>query len=345
MDVMARLSARAVWVMVALFFAGIVMPRGRAETTGWRPVRLYQVDYISADEVAEHYGLKRTWLEKNKRLRLENGFVKIELEVNDREISWNGLRVFLSETIAPYQDTLCLSLDDVRSTVEPLMRPLAAGHRPRPHLIAIDAGHGGNDSGTRNQRLNLKEKTFTLDVARRLKIALEKLGYRTLLTRKSDRYVSLEKRPAVANHARADLFISIHFNSLENNGAVRGIETYSFTPAGQRSTVAERHRAADEKAQPGNRTDHWNVLLGAAIQRRLVDDLDAVDRGVKRARFVVLRTTQCPAVLVEGGFLSNSAEAGKLATPAYRERIARAIAGGVRHYAAMWETPGTKAVE
>ena len=345
MDVMARLSARGVWVMVALFFAGIAMPRGRAGTAGWRPVRLYQVDYVSANEMAAHYGLKMTWLEKKKRLRLENGSAKIELEVNDREISWNGLRIFLSETIAPYQDTLCLSLDDVRSTVEPLMRPLSPGHRSRPHLIAIDAGHGGNDSGTRNQRLNLKEKTFTLDVARRLKIALEKLGYRTLLTRKSDRYVSLKKRPAIANRARADLFISIHFNSLGNNGVVRGIETYSFTPAGQRSTVAVSHRAADEKAQPGNRTDHWNILLGAAIQRRLVDDLDAVDRGVKRARFVVLRTTQCPAVLVEGGFLSNSAEARKLATPAYREQIARAIAGGVRHYVAMMETPGMKAVE
>ena len=342
---MARLFARGLWVMVALFFAGIAVSRVRAGATGWRPVRIYQVDYVSADEMAAHYGLKLTWLEKKKRLRLENGSTKIELEVNDREISWNGLRVFLSETIAPYQDSLCLSLDDVRSTVEPLMRPLAPGLRSRPHLIAIDAGHGGNDSGTRNQRLNLQEKTFTLDVALRLKSALEKLGYRTLLTRTSDRYVPLEERPAAANRARADLFISIHFNSLENDGAVRGIETYSLTPAGQRSTVAESHRAADEKAQPGNRTDPWNILLAATIQRRLVDDLNAVDRGVKRARFVVLRTTQCPAVLVEGGFLSNSAEARKLATPAYREQIARAIAGGVRHYVAGVETPGTKAVE
>jgi hypothetical protein len=113
MEVMARHSARGIWVMVALFFAGIAMPRARAATNGWRPVRLYQVDYISADEVAEHYGLKMTWLEKKKRLRLGNESVKIELEVNDREISWNGLRIFLSETIAPYQDTLCLSLDDV----------------------------------------------------------------------------------------------------------------------------------------------------------------------------------------------------------------------------------------
>ncbi|MEO9112918.1 MAG: N-acetylmuramoyl-L-alanine amidase [Lacunisphaera sp.] len=342
---MARFTARGLWVMVALIFAGIAVARGRAETTGWHPIRLYQADYVSADEVAAHYGLKLTWLEKKKRVRLENGSTKIELEVNDREISWNGLRVFLSETIAPYQDSLCLSLDDVRSTVEPLMHPLAPGPRSRPHLIAIDAGHGGNDSGTRNQRLKLQEKTFTLDVARRLKIALEKFGYRTLLTRTTDRYMALEDRPAAANRARADLFISIHFNSIEENGAVRGIETYSFTPAGQRSTVAGSHRAADEKVQPGNRTDHWNILLGAAIQRRLVIDLAATDRGLKRARFVVLRTTHCPAVLVEGGFLSNSVEAGKLATPAYREQIARAIAGGVRHYVAAVETPGTPAVE
>ena len=138
MQVMARLTARGMWVIVALFFARNL---ATGEDRAW-----------SADEVAAHYGLKLTWLEKKKRLRLENGTTKIELEVNDREISWNGLRVFLSETIAPCQDSLGLSLDDVRSTVEPLMHPLSPGHRSRPHLIAIDAGHGGNDSGTQNER-------------------------------------------------------------------------------------------------------------------------------------------------------------------------------------------------
>jgi N-acetylmuramoyl-L-alanine amidase len=236
-------------------------------------------------------------------------------------------------------------LDDVRSTLDPLLHPRSLAQRARPRLIAIDAGHGGRDTGTENHRLKLQEKTFTLDVARRLKIALEKLGYRTVLTRKSDRYVALEKRPDIANRARADLFVSIHFNSLENNGSVQGVETYAFTPAGQRSTVVEVHRAADEKPQTGNRLDHWNVLLGAFIQRQLVDDLHAMDRGVKRARFVVLRTTQCPSVLVEGGFLSNSAEAGKLATPAYREKIARAIAGGVGRYVGSLETSGGKQAE
>ena len=342
---MARRPARGWLLVVALFFSWLAMPGGEAPVPAWHPVHLYQVDYVSAEDLAARYDLKLTWLKKKQRVRLESRTAKVELEVNDRELSWNGLRVCLSEPIAPFQDTVCLSLDDVRSTLDPLLRPHSLARRLRPRLIAIDAGHGGRDTGTENHRLELQEKIFTLDVAQRLKIVLEKLGYRTVLTRKSDRYVELEKRPDIANRARADLFVSIHFNSMEDNGSVQGVETYAFTPAGQRSTVAEAHSAADEKPQMGNRLDHWNILLGAFIQRAMVDDLHALDRGVKRARFVVLRTTQCPSVLVEGGFLSNSAEAGKLATPAYREKIARAIAGGVGRYIGSLETSGGKQAE
>jgi N-acetylmuramoyl-L-alanine amidase len=345
MDVMARRPARGVLLAVALFFSWLALPGGETPVPAWHPVRLYQVNYISAEDLAARFDLKLTWLKKKQRARLESRTTKVELEVNDREISWNGLRICLSEPIAPFQDTLCLSLDDVRSTLDPLLRPGSLTRRPRPRLIAIDAGHGGRDTGTENHRLKLQEKTFTLDVARRLKMALEKLGYRTVLTRKSDRYVALEKRSDIANRVRADLFVSIHFNSLENNGLVQGVETYAFTPAGQRSTVAEVHRAADEKPQKGNRLDDWNILLGAFVQRQLVDDLHALDRGVKRARFVVLRATPCPSVLVEGGFLSNSDEAGKLATPAYREKIARAIAGGVGRYVGSLEPSGGKQAE
>jgi len=333
---MVRLSARGVLAAWVLAFAGFAAPALRAALP-WHPVRLYNVDYVSAEEVAARYGFKVVWLEGRDRVRLESKWTKIELKADSREMIWNGLRVYLGEPVVPLRKTLGVSAGDVRATLDPLVMPASAKKPARPKIIALDAGHGGRDAGTANTRLKLQEKTFTLDVVRRLKIALEKLGYRTVLTRHSDKYIPLEARPAAANRAGADLFVSVHFNSLEGNAGVRGIETYAYTPAGQRSTASGKHSAKGERAQPGNRFDHWNILLAASIQRQLVDDLGAEDRGVKRARFLVLSTARCPAVLVEAGFLSSTVEARKIATPAYRDRMARSIANGVHRYVTLSE--------
>lgn len=337
---MARPTRGLLAALVLLLF-GFPAIRGHAALDGWDPVRLYRVDYVPAADFAARYGLKVTTLQQGKRLRLESQWTKIELERDSRDILWNGLRLYLGEPVAPYRNTLAVALTDVRSTLDPLLRPQSAANWAKPRLIAIDAGHGGRDSGTENKRLKLNEKTFTLDVARRLKVALENLGYRTVFTRGSDAYVSLEKRPELANRHGADLFISIHFNSLGNNAQVHGVETYAFTPAGQRSTVAQVHRAAEEKPHPGNRSDHWNILLATSIHRELIEDLGALDRGVKRARFAVLNSIRCPAVLVEAGFLSSSSEAKKIATAGYREKIARAIAAGVERYVALLDVPAS----
>lgn len=334
---MAWFRVRGAWLIFALFFTGAVALFGRPATGPWKPVRLFRVDYVLAEDLAKQYGLRLVWLEKRQRVRLENNHTKIEFKLDAREMSWNGLRVYLGEPIARHRDTLGFSLADVRSTLEPLMRPRPRASQARPRLIVIDAGHGGKDSGTANGPLKLQEKTFALDVARRLEAALKGMGYKTVMTRSTDKFLSLDARPALANRAGADLFISVHFNALGNNAGVHGIETYSFTPAGQRSTAAHVRRSADQKAQPGNRHDHWNTILSATIHRQLIEDLNAFDRGMKRGRFAVLRNLNCPAVLVEGGFLSNNAEARKIATPSYREKIARAIAGGVQRYVAALE--------
>lgn len=333
----AQPSARDHLILLVVLLSGLLGLSGRADTGGWHPVRLYRVDYVTAEELAGRYGLKTIWMEPGKHLRLQSLWTSIELAVDSREILWNGLRLFLSDEVVPYGKTIALSLKDVQSTLEPLLQPGKSKAPDRPRLIAIDAGHGGKDVGTQNRQLKLNEKTFTIDVARRLKLALEKLGFKTLLIRPADNYVSLESRPALANRAGADLFVSVHFNALANDSRVSGIETYSFTPAGQRSTAAHLRRSSDNKSHPGNKKDHWNTLLSAFVHRSLIEELGANDRGMKRARFIVLRDIGSPAVLVEGGFLSHPAEAQKIATPAYREQIAQAIAGGVQRYAELLE--------
>jgi N-acetylmuramoyl-L-alanine amidase len=279
------------------------------------------------------YGMTVTWLDPEEELRLQSKWTTLEFEAGSREMAWNGHRLFLGEPIRAVGRSLGISPVDLRTRLVPLLNPAAVPAPGALRLIAIDAGHGGNDTGASNPALKLQEKQATLDVARRLRTSLLARGYKVVLTRANDRYVALDDRPQSANRAKADLFISIHFNSLPGNAKVSGIETYVFTPSGVRSTASHKRDAGDQKVYAGNSQDHWNMVLASSIHDRLLDQLGVVDRGLKTARFAVLRTIRCPAVLIEAGFLSHPTEARNINTPAHRQRIAEAIADGVGDYA------------
>ena len=160
-----------------------------------------------------------------------------------------------------------------------------------------------------------------------------------MLTRTNDSFVELEDRPALANRQKADLFISLHFN-IGPPGRARGVEVYCLTPAKANSTNAGRWGHIGEISEwgastgllSGNRHDNWNALLAYQLQKSLVKNLSAEDRGVRRARFAVLRAVEMPAVLIEGGFLTDSVEQKKIADPKYRDQLAAAIVQGVLAY-------------
>lgn len=326
---MARLIARG---LIGVLGAWVLL----ATTSAAGAVRDTRV--LGIESLGRSYGLRSTWVEPGRTLRLHSQWTTLEFTGGSREAAWNGLRLFLGEPVQVKQRTLHLNRTDWEAIVRPLLDPGAVRPPGALNLIVIDPGHGGNDPGTSNRALGLKEKTFTLDVAQRLRRDLEQRGYRVALTRttdtrlKSTQAADLRERALKANRLGADLFISLHFNALPNHPKVRGVETYMLTPAGQRSTAAHRHSAGDRAVHPGNRHDHWNAVLGAALHRRLLTRLEAPDRGLKRARFAVLRPVTCPAVLLEAGFLSNADEARKISTAAYRQRIAEAIAEGIGHY-------------
>lgn len=234
---------------------------------------------------------------------------------------------------------------DLSTRVDPSVFPLAI------RRIAIDPGHGGEDDGT-TTRLEgewMTEKAITLDVALRLAEQLETSGFEPLLTRRSDRALSLRERAQLANRQRADLFISIHVNWIADR-SVHGIETYFLGPSddpeiealarskNQRSGYALadlRQLLAGVYAHV--RQDESQRLAGR-IQRALTGELASrapqlQDRGVKRAPFVVLVATEMPAILAEVSCLSNAAEAKRLARPRYREHIATALRRGIERYA------------
>ncbi len=291
------------------------------------------IEYVSAAELARKFGYSTKVIKPAERLALTNGSRTIELQINSRECSVDDLRVMLGDAVRLHKGSTFISRIDAERFLAPMIRP-GSGQASIPALkvIALDPGHGGQDSGKVNERLKIYEKTMVLDLAIRLEKLLKARGYKVVLTRRDDRFLELADRPQIATKAKADLLISLHFNAAPQS--ITGIETFTMTPQHQFSTDDPDRKAADiHILNPGNSNDHWNAALAYFLNKNLLAELRVPDRGIKRARFAVLRLATCPAVLVESGYLSNDSEARKIATPAYRQTIAEAIAKSVDDYA------------
>lgn len=296
------------------------------------------VDYVSLEEGASRLGLRLERLVPETTVLLKSGAQPVaRLSDHSREIDLKGLRVFLGDPVVIHGGAFYVSRTDFEHRLLPRLRPDLCGPPPRPpHVIAIDPGHGGVDHGAENKALGSMEKTYTLEVSLTLKKLLEAAGYHVVLTRDSDYDLPKPLRSEIANRANADLFISVHFNSLYPNTKTTGAEVLSFPPESQRSTDSwssgRRTDSLDQDA-PINRFDTWNTLLGGMLHRRLVEALHAGDRGEKFEHLAVLHLLKCPGVLVEPAFISSNVEGAELGTAAFRDRIAQALFAGVEDYA------------
>jgi N-acetylmuramoyl-L-alanine amidase len=307
----------------------------------WQFKRLYDVDYVDVRAIAERFDLKVSWVTAGRIMQLADarGRIRLKFEVRSRDFLADGIRVFMGDSTVFNQGSLYVSRIDVIKAIVPLLSPAEYAGRlpPPPHLIVLDAGHGGADPGTQNLALHLEEKNLTLDVVLRLKKLLEGRGYQVILTRSGDNKLAplqrpdLEERDEVANRAKADLFLSVHFNHAVP--AVTGTETYVMTPQFETSSGGAKDAVVD-KAFPGNQQDFANVVLGYHLHRSLLAGLNSVDRGLKRNRYMVLEFPDCPAALVEAAYLSNNTDASRLATPEFRQRVAQALADGIDAYSA-----------
>lgn len=224
--------------------------------------------------------------------------------------------------------------------------------------IAIDAGHGGESIGTRAP-LGLLEKDLTLDIALRLKKLLAQ-DFEVVMTREADEEVSLEERGTLANQQGADIFVSIHLNWIVDQKS-RGVETYYLGPTDD--PFLTRLAASENRDSGYSMADMRRLLdriyadvrqdksrkLAEVMQTSLYSSLGKVnpeieDRGVKAAPFIVLLSTEMPAILAEVSCLSNEEEARLLTKPLYRQYIAEALAQGIRAYAdAVEGDPDTRA--
>ncbi len=247
-------------------------------------------------------------------------------------ITIGGVKVYLTEALILIKGNLAIDRVDYDKVLVPLIwrnkAPFGIGFR----RIILDPGHGGKDPGIMSKMYNYAEKSATLDTALRLKIILEKLGFEVFLTRDKDNYVELTDRCDYANKLKADLFISLHFNGGgPKDNTTCGLETYCLTVAGESSTNQSK-KTATGIMLPGNRLDALNVLLAWSVHLRTVNTMCTEDRAVKRARFAVLKSLNCPGVLIEGGFISSQTEGAQIANPNYRQKLAESIAAGIIDY-------------
>ena len=315
-------------------------PRPTATATSLPTKKFGRIDYVAAEEVGKRLSLKLTWVQRGRKLTLSGPDVRADLENDTRSIVVNGIRLFLGEPILDSGGRLYVSRIDFERALTPLLRPgFGTTSLPSPAVVVLDPGHGGKDTGT-----SAYEKTYALDVARRAKRILESAGHRVVLTREKDVFLDLTERAAIANANRAGLFASIHFNAIPKDNKTSGVEVFTFAPQFQRSTNAwgGRNDDTEKTAAPVNRHDHWSSVLAHSIHRRFVSDLKTFDRGKKLAHWGVLRGLNCPGVLIECGFLTSTTEARKISTPEYRQRLAEAIASGIRDYARKLEAQRLK---
>jgi len=314
-----------IFLCVLLLSAG--MDRGFAGEE-WKIISAEGRDYVSFANVAQFYRFPR-FTQASRTVSLGDEHHGLRAQAGTSEFFINGLRFFCDYPLLAHGDDNLISAMDVSKIVEPVLRPNRIAGAGAVETVVLDPGHGGEDSGAAGPFGS--EKAYTLDVAFAAREELQRAGFKVELTRTGDETVSLEQRVDFASRFSKAVFVSIHFNSAAGGS---GVESYVLAPIGVPSNASSEDQAAslEGHANPGNAHDAANIALAAAVQGTILSRVSVFDRGVRHARFHVLRELKIPGMLVEGGFLNDPLEGARIATPAYRQRLGAAIAQAIATY-------------
>jgi N-acetylmuramoyl-L-alanine amidase len=296
----------------------------------WEVIKVSGRDYLTVENISKFYGLPTGVVAQGEKMRFETVKNPLEFVSGSREAMINGARSWLCFPLIEQDGKYLVSRTDVAKTIEPLVRPHRVTNVGNIQTVVLDPGHGGYDKGQMSRYGN--EKDFALDVARKLRPLLQAKGLRVIMTREGDYFVPLEVRAKIANAARNSIFVSIHFNATSDNPDATGFEIFSFTPRGAPSTSDTALTSTSYSMQPGSAVDAQSMALSACIYHSVLGHIPEYDRGIKRARFAVLRLTNVPAVLIEGGFLTDRGEAKLIANKDWRAKLAGAIGVGIDSY-------------
>ena len=294
-------------------------------------------NYVPLVDWARVNGLKCYWLKRGDEIVATNRTTRLVFDKDSRMAEVNGTDVALSFPGASDHGVLLVAQMDLNTAIRPLLFPPRYADAKRITTICLDPGHGGKDTG--NHTFWRSEKTYTLALALELRDQLQKAGFNVILTRSKDTYVDLPDRPALANRRGADLFVSLHFNATPTGkDEVEGPQTYCITPVGASSTDAQGE-GANYGPTTANRAEQRSLLLAYQVQKSLVTNLSAKDRGVRRARFAVLRDAAMPAILIEGGYMTHPAESKRIYSAVSRRQMSLAMVKGILAYQRLISPP------
>ena len=315
--------------IIAAVLLLVVTLSTEASANGWDQHTYNKSKYVTLKNVKEFYRFSTMSVSGNK-VTLENPAVKIQFAVNSHECIMNGVKFILSKPIALMNGKTLISQTDLIKLIDPVLRPNYIRDKALFKTVVIDPGHGGKDPGAVTKLGT--EAGYNLKVALRVRSYLQQRGFNVVMTRSNDTFLSLTERVKLANRHKNAIFVSIHFNA-GGAGKAKGLETFTLSPQG----VAHHGRgvkASDNRVLRGNHQDSQNIALATAIHGSSMMRLKVADRGIKRARYSVLTSIQHPAILVEGGFMSNAEEGRKIHTSTYQDNLAKGITEGILKYKA-----------
>jgi len=335
--------------------------QGPAGTITAPSYKLRGTTYVPLKLVCQSHGLEWEWDSIGKVVVLKKNNVEARLKVDSYKIYVNGKIRDLEKPARFYKNIVVVPVAFAEKTINRIFDEWASpgiesapiSHRIHTiNTIVIDPGHGGKDPGAVG-KYGLKEKNLVLDIAKILKKELEANGIKVILTRDRDVFIPLGRRADIANKAEADFFVSVHANAFRSR-RIKGFEIYYLSEATDdhaRALAAAENASLEYEEESFYKSteciDVWGLELDEnrresrelaqsicyTVSRRLA----VRNRGVKSARFYVLKGACMPAVLVEVGFISNASDASSLKSPYYRKKMAESIAGGVLSYKREYE--------
>lgn len=315
--------------IATLAFRAATLPLAAANEGGWEVARIDGRDYVSVESMKRFYNFTKLTRSGNSVV-LENAKVEMNLKVGGNECLMNGVKFVFSNVVTTQGDKCYVSRMDLAKLIDPVLRPNYIRNAGDFRTVILDPGHGGKDPGATNSIGT--EAGYNLSVANKVKSLLAAQGYKVVMTRDSNFFLSLQERVDLANRINENaVFISIHFNS--GGRAARGIETFTLSPPGV-AHYGRDFKPADNQQRAGNEHDSANIALATSVHGCILRRLQkhTFDRGIKRARFSVLSGVKHPAILLEGGFMTHPYEARLIANDTYQNAVAGGIVDAIAKY-------------
>ena len=352
--------------IVISFLAGCAAqaPYFRLDSSLQKDMRTFDgIPYIPLARLCDVYGLECKWDSYTRVATIEKRPDRVILMSGSDRILVNGVGKKLEKPVVIDSGAVFVPMSFVRNNlvaafgIMPAQRAaeLPVSKRFTIKTIVLDPGHGGKDAGAMGRRSSLMEKDTALSLALKIKAILQEAGIKVIMTRSDDTFIPLPRRADISNRARADLFVSVHINASRGR-SMRGFECYYLSEAtddnaraleafensslklGEEASI-ERSRQLDkalwDMALTENRLE--SAELASYICDSVEESLAMGNRGVRSARFYVLKHTHMPSVLVESGYISNRFEEMKLKDPKFLDRMADSVARGILKYKREFE--------